>query len=173
MDLTRTVILGVVGGALAAWLAAAATSGTHQIVSVPPMKPAAIDASGAQLAAEIARLHDHLHPTVAPQEPARNLFEFGAARAPQIAAAAPTPVVEPPKPVAPEPPPLTLIGVAEDPGAAGGTPVRTAIISGRGQLFLVKEGEVVASRYRVTSIGADAVDLTEATDGSLLHLVLK
>ena len=164
MNITRTVILGVVGGALAAWFAAAATSGTRQIVLPPAPKTSAVDASGAELAAEIARLHDRLHPTTAPQQPARNLFEFklNAARVP----AAPTAVVDVPapvnEPVAAPDSALSLIGIADEAG------VRTAIIAGGGQLFLVKEGDLVADRYHVARVGADAVDLEPS-----LHLTLK
>ena len=161
----RTVIVGVVAGALAAWLAAAATSGTRQIVLPAAPRTSAVDASGAELAAEIARLHDRLHPTTAPQQPARNLFEFTLRAAPipapdRVADAAPA-VAREPAAESPDPA-LTLIGVAEDAG------VRTAIISGRGQLFLVKEGDLVGERYRVAHVGTDAVDLEPS-----LHLALK
>ena len=47
--------------------------------------------------------------------------------------------IAPATPPTPPPPPLKLVGIAEDAGADG--PVRTAIISGDGQLFLVKEGD--------------------------------
>jgi hypothetical protein len=164
MNITRTVILGVTGGALAAWLAADVT-GTRQIVVPTAPKTSAVDARGADLAAEIARLHDRLHPTAAPQQPARNLFEFklNASRTPaDVVHIAPAPAPELAAPaVAPEPA-FALIGVAEDGG------VRTAIISGHGQLFMVKDGELVADRYRVTHVGADAVDLDPS-----LHLTLK
>jgi hypothetical protein len=167
MKITRTVILGVTGGALAAWLAADVT-GTRQIVLPPAPKTSAVDARGADLAAEIARLHDRLHPTAAPQQPARNLFEFklNASRIPApaggVAAVAPTTAPELAAPAAAPEPAFALIGVAEDDG------VRTAIISGQGQLFMVKDGELVAERYRVTHVGADAVDLDPS-----LHLSLK
>ncbi len=70
------------------------------------------------------------------------------------------PIVEPlafAAPAATPEPAFALIGVAEDGG------VRTAIISGQGQLFMVKDGELVAERYRVTHVGADAVDLEPTT----------
>jgi hypothetical protein len=168
MNITRTVILGVTGGALAAWLAADVT-GTRQIVVPPATRTSGVDARGADLAAEIARLHERLHPTAAPQQPARNLFEFrlNGARTPAPAGGgigigidvAPAPAIEPA--AAPEPA-FALIGVAEDAG------VRTAIISGQGQLFMVKDGDLVAERYRVMHVGADAVDLDPS-----LHLTLK
>jgi hypothetical protein len=73
---------------------------------------------------------------------------------------------------APLPPsPLKLSGIAEDPGADG--PVRTAIISGQGQLFLVKEGEMVTTRYRVAKISADGVELVDVGTNATLRLVMR
>ncbi len=77
----------------------------------------------------------------------------------------------PAAPVAAPPPALKLAGIAEDAGPGG--PIRTAIISGLGQLFLVKEGERVAGRYRVTKIAADLVELADTGDGTVLRLPLK
>ena len=160
----RTVLLVLALAALAAWLAAASTSG---VPSARPIvaAPAAIDARGAALAAEIDRLHDRLRPTATPEHN-RNLFQF-AARVPTARAsvepAAPTP---PPIPVAVEPP-FKLIGIAEDSGT------RTAILSSPSQLLMVKEGELVVSKYRVTGISADAIELTDSTDGSVLRLALR
>jgi hypothetical protein len=64
-----------------------------------------------------------------------------------------------------------LIGVAEDAGPDG--PSRTAIISGPGQLYLVKEGETVASTYRVGRMSPDAVELVDTAGGPPLRLFLK
>lgn len=172
MNLPRTVIVGVVGGALAAWIAAAATSGSRHLDPPVVPKSAAIDASGAELAAEIIRLHDCLHPTTVPHQPVRNLFEFNAAMravAPP-AVPAPTPAAVPvtePASSAAVVAPLSLIGVAEDSG------VRTAIISAQGQLFLVREGEPVADRYQVARVGPDSVELTDGSGSTTVHLVLK
>jgi len=161
----RTVLLVLALAALAAWLAAASTSG---VPSARPIvaAPAAIDARGAALAAEINRLHDRLRPTATPEHN-RNLFQF-VARAPLASAAvapaaAPAP---PPIPVAVEPP-FKLIGIAEDAGT------RTAILSSPAQLLMVKQGDVVATKYRVAAISADAIELTDSVDGSVLRLVLR
>jgi len=172
MNLKRAATIVVVGGALLAWLAGAATSnralGPAPIVSVP-----AIDRSGAALEQEIARLHERLRPTAAPNPAGRNLFSFRSARvaaAPAPVAAAPAALVE--APPLPKPlPSLKLAGVAEDPGADG--PARTAIISGEGQLFTVKEGENVTARYRVAKISADVVELIDLTDNTVRRLALR
>jgi hypothetical protein len=172
MTARRAAILVIVLGTLAAWIAAAATSGVRDIKPVAPFSPPAIDTSGAALEADIARLHDRLRPTASPRL-GRDLFQFAAAR-PQITTPAATAEPQPTSIPALAPPPrLTLIGVAQD-GAESGT-VRTAIISTPGQLFLVKEGDEVTSagvRYRVTKISDDAADLS-AADQTPLHLALK
>ena len=52
-------------------------------------------------------------------------------------------------------------------GYRGRRPVRTAIISGEGQLYMVKEGEAVTPRYRVAKISADVVELVDLFDNSV------
>ena len=61
--------------------------------------------------------------------------------------------------------------MAEDAGPEG--PVRTAIVSGFGQLFLVKEGERVTARYQVAKISSDAAEIKDLGDNSTITLVLK
>ncbi len=68
-------------------------------------------------------------------------------------------------------PALRLIGVAED--SASGSPVRTAIISAPDQLYVVREGERVASRYGVAKISSDVVELVDTADSTELRLALK
>jgi hypothetical protein len=173
MNMNRTATI-VVGAALLAWLAGAATS-NHAIPPAPVVEPRAIESRGVELANEIARLHERLRPVATPRHPARNLFAYRALSAP-----APSPLVPAPRPplteAAPVPappalPPLKLAGIAEDSGADG--PDRTAFISGEGQLFMVKEGETVTKRYRVTKISADVVELIDLTDNSIRRLALR
>src|SRR5207244_1575600 len=93
----------------------------------------------------------------------RDLFKFAAARRPAPRAAIEEP--PPPPPVRrPAPPVLKLSGIAEDETPSG--PVRTAILSGLGQLFLVKEGENVTARFRVVKISADVVELADLDEGT-------
>jgi hypothetical protein len=66
---------------------------------------------------------------------------------------------------------LKLEGLAEDHNDQG--PVRTAIISGFGDVFLVKEGDNVTARYRVAKISPDAVELTDLTTDTPLRLALR
>jgi hypothetical protein len=173
MHLKRTAAIVVVGGALAAWLSAAMTPSERHTVSVPATRSAAVTLSSAELARETARLHERLRPDAVPRQPSRNLFTFHVAppRATVAAVAKPAVVEAPAVPAAPPMPALSLAGIAEDPGPGG--PIRTAVISGTGQLFLVKEGENVTPRYRVEKISADVVELTDLGDGSIRRLALK
>jgi hypothetical protein len=172
IHMKRTATIVVVGGALLAWLAGAATS-NRTIAPPPVVQRTAIEVRGDELAVEVARLHERLRPTATPRQPGRNLFSFQAAAArvaPTVAAPAPAALVEAPAAL-PALPPLKLAGIAEDAGPEG--PVRTAIISGPGQLFLVKEGETVMLRYRVAKISEDVVELIDLGDNSIRRLALR
>jgi uncharacterized small protein (DUF1192 family) len=172
MNLKRAATIVVVGGALLAWLAGAATS-NRAIDPAPLLSVPAIDARGEALEKEIARLHERLRPSAAPNQTGRNLFSFRSARAremPPAVVASHAALVEAPPLPAP-PPAFKLAGVAEDPGADG--PARTAIITGEGQLFTVKEGENVTARYRVVKISADVVELLDLTDNTVRRLALR
>jgi hypothetical protein len=172
MNWKRTATIGVVGGALAVWLAGAATS-NRRVVDTTIAKPTPIELRGAALAEEIARLRERLHPVAEPQRPSRNLFQFSSR------AAAPPSRVDPPPPAisdapaqqAPAAPPLKLVGIAEDPGPDG--PIRTAIISGLGQMFFVKEGDNIAGRFRVQHLSGEVVELSDLVDSTTLRLALK
>jgi hypothetical protein len=186
MSAKQTTMIFVGAAALAAWFSAAMTPGRPAAPSIV-QAPAPIDDKGAALAAEIARLHDRLKPDVTPRQASRNPFVFRST--PRTAAdlrprtAARTDVsVEGATVAEPEPPRLTLAGIAEDPGADGGPPVRTAIIAGEGQLFLVKVGDVVAVRaresgasieYRVADVSVDGAELVEVRDRSIRRLTLR
>jgi hypothetical protein len=172
MNPKRTATIVVVGGALLAWLAGAATS-NRAIDSAPVVTVPAIDSGGLALEKEIARLHERLRPTSTPTQSNRNLFSF---RSAPVRAVLPVPASPPAALVAAPPlppplPPLKLVGIAEDPGADG--PERTAIVTGEGQLFTVKEGENVTTRYRVARISADVVELVDLTDNSVRRLALR
>jgi hypothetical protein len=173
MNFTRTATILVVGAVLIAWLASAATSKRE---FQPPIitPPQAIDARGVELTKEIARLHERLRPTTPPADPRRNLFTFRARTAPAAArpdTASLLPATLEASTQRVSEPPLKLAGIAEDDGADG--PDRTAIISGGGQLFMVKEGDTVAGRYRVARISTDAVELTDVNAGIVRRLVMK
>ena len=172
MKLNRVVAFAVIGAALAAWFAAASTAGRRPIVVNPVQRTTPVEVRGAELAAEISRLRERLHPTTQPQAPTRNLFAFSRStvRRPEIVTR--PEVIEETQSSRPSAPPsLRLVGIAEEEGTDG--VVRTAIISSMGQLFFAKVGEEVTRRYRVENISGDAAVLTDVGDSSSLTLVLK
>jgi hypothetical protein len=173
MSLKRTTIIFVSAVALAAWFAAAMSPARPPVQRLTSTS-APIDATGAALASEIARLRERLRPEAAPRGPIRNPFRFSTAPG----RVAPAPVVESVvAPVLEKDIPratLTLAGIAEDPGPEG--PIRTAVITGSGQLFLAKPGDTLADRgltYRVERILEESVELTNLDDGAALRLTLK
>jgi hypothetical protein len=172
MHVKRTATIVLAGGALAAWFAGAATSNRALPDPIVP-RPHAIDRRGADLASEIAKLHERLRPTTAPRPAARNVFRFQVAPPPVVPAipVARPALVEVPAAVNIAEPPLRLAGVAEDAGPEG--PVRVAIVSGNDQLFMAKVGELVTPRYRVTAISAEAVELLDLETNALRRLALK
>src|SRR5438876_4547268 len=127
MNLTRAAAILAGVATLAALVAGAATA-RHEVPRPVALRPAAIDRRGADLAKEIARLHERLRPDAAPRPQARNLFSFHAPRAVHapVAAEPRSAVGEAPAPAALPPAPFKLVGIAEDPGANG--PIRTAFI---------------------------------------------
>jgi hypothetical protein len=171
MNMKRTATMAVVAGALLAWLAGAATS-TRQPAAAPAFGPAPMEISGAELASEVARLRERLRPVASPRDPGRNLFGFHTPPVrPTPAEAAPVPALSEARPAVIAQPSLKLSGIAEDPGPDG--PVRVAFIAGEGQLFMVKEGDRIASRFRVNRISADVVELTDLADNSVRRLAMK
>ena len=193
MSIKRTTIIFVGGVALAAWLSAAMNPGRAPTAPAA-LTPAPIDATGAVLSGEIARLRERLRPDATPRQASRNPFVFrsrssasrgssgssrgivgvGGAVAPTATdASADAGLVDRGRLR------LSLAGVAEDPGPAGGAPVRTAIISGNGQVFLAKEGDTVTDRgvenvnYRLGNISADSAELIDLRDNTIHRIVLK
>ncbi len=169
MNLTRTVAIGVAGGALITWLSWAATPAPRSM-RASPTSPRALDRDSGELAREIARLHEHLRPAVEP-EYARNVFAFPSrsAEPPSVAGAAGPAATTRPA-IAPRAPVLTLEGMAED--AVDAAIVRTAIIASAGRVYLAREGDAVTARYRVVRLSADAAELRDVDTGDTLRLVL-
>ena len=174
MKVKRILALGAAVGAVAAWWAAASTATPPRSSDNLVRKTTPVEMRGAELAAEIARLRERLHPTVAPQTPSRNLFEFAARRSapgPEVPAAPVAAAVEAPTPVI-TPPPLKLVGIAEDEGPEGA--VRTAIISSSsGELFFAKPGDRLADRYQIAKISSEAAEVTDLANDSTFTLILK
>jgi hypothetical protein len=157
-------------GGLAAWFALSTGTNRSRPAHLDAAAPSPLDARGVELAREAARLQRR-DDAGSPPRHARDPFRF-AETAPRLSR---TPPVALPAVIAPAPqpprPPLKLIGVAED--SETGTPVRTAIIAAPDQVYVVKEGERVMSRYGVARISADVVELVDTADASALRLALK
>ena len=176
MTIRRVFSFAVSTLALASWFSAASTPDVPSPVTrVAPRGPSPLDRSSALLQSEIDRLHDRLSPAARPSH-SRDLFRFNAPRPRRStqAAAASAAIVAPVTAAAPvqeQPPALQLIGVAED--AAPDGVVRTAILSGLGDVFLVKAGDVISGRFRVDQIAADAVQLTTISTSSVTTLALR
>ena len=165
---SRQAVYGVGAALLVTYLAAA-----NMPADPPPARargPRAAATSGTEsLAAEVraqaARLHARMAQAPVPEPNPRNPFAFGVATRPARPAlnhdAARLAVeIAPAMPMLPPLPALTLMGIAEE--TTPGGPRRTAVIAGDGEtLYMVAEGQPVGDRYKVTKIGADAVELED------------
>jgi hypothetical protein len=174
---SRIVLLGLLAVLVAVWGASASLplarsddqADRHAKEDDRQPPPALFDVDEAA-----TRLRNRQRESPAPREGGRNPFDYARVTAPS-APAAPAPPAEtlvPPPPSAPPPPVFTLSGIADKTGADG-TTVRTAVISGLGQLFFAKAGDAVTTRYTVTAIGADAVELRDVTTGETVRLALQ
>jgi hypothetical protein len=176
MTAKRVAVSLLCATVLAAWLASAA--GVMNQPQTPAPTPAPVQTTGTESLAEevqaqAGRLRERLASAPVPQRPARNPFEFAprvSASPKRVVASTPPPAVAT-VPVLPDPP-LSLVGIAEDASPAG--PVRTAIVTIEGgDTLLLRAGEFIGARYRVTAIGADAVELSDLTNGVVRRLVLR
>ena len=169
MTRTRAAAWIAGSGLLVAWLAAAANP---PVTPVPTAAPQRTPLEGKQpwrdLNAETDRLQHWLATAPLTRPPMRNPFKFVAPDPVPHSSGIPAAGVRPTVPA--PPPPLTLAGIAEN--DAGGTITRTAIVSADGQVFLAREGEIFADRYRVVRIGADAVELRDETADVIVRLGL-
>ncbi len=161
--------------ALATWLASAPAVVAPGESRLTP--PARFDAAATQavvvqmqeLNDEAERLARRLSEVEEFSAPARDPFRFARAAAPALPAPAPAPAaptIAAPLPV--PPPPFALSGIAED--RQGEVVVRTAVITGSGDLWLVRAGEKVEGKFEVTAVDADAVELIRADTGTTVRL---
>jgi hypothetical protein len=167
-----------IGGAtlLLAWLASAAgVSRAHPAARLEqrPGDLVQLDAIASDVQSEAARLRTRLAAAPAPAASRRNPFSFAA---PETAAhrSGPPAQLPPAATVVPVVPELVIefLGIAEQKTEAG--TVRTAMLAAPDdQLFMVTEGQEVGGRYRVSAIGADAVELNDLITGSTRRLALK
>jgi hypothetical protein len=160
---------------LVAWFAYAGVEPQPTSVqeSAKPVETSGTETLVHDVQAQAERLRTRLASAPVPQHPLRNPFAF-TPREPAVPREHRAPVAN----VAPEPPPapvepaIELIGMTVKQSPDG--PVRTAVISAlSGELFLVKEGEMIATRYKVVSVAADTVELSDLLTGATRRLTLK
>jgi hypothetical protein len=172
----RTVLYLAGGGVLVAWLAAANmpsqdTDRTRE--PARPVAPAPAAAIAEDVHAQAVRLQARMAHAPAPERNPRNPFAFGAtprprAAEPEVRAA----TVDPAAVFVPPPPALTLMGIAEEYVIGGYR--RTAVLGGDGDaIFMVAEGDRVGDRYKVTKIGADAIELEDLVTKAYRRLGLR
>jgi hypothetical protein len=161
------------GGAvlLGGWFASAAgVIRQPRPIHVPARSPEAVqlDAVAMDVQSQASRLRHRMAGAPAPKAPFRNPFVFLDRETPPMTTARPAP---PPAEVRFEPmvAPLEpeLLGIAEE-----GT-TRTAILGLGDELIMVTVGQEVAGRYRVSAVGADAVELKDLATGATRRLALK
>lgn len=187
----RKTALYLTGGTLfVAWLAAAnmPSQDGHQAPDrARPSETVSTTTLADEVHAQARRLQSRMAQAPVPENSSRNPFSFAArqrverASQPVTAAVA----VEPaPLPMAP-PPMLTLMGIAEE-SVIGGIR-RTAVIALRDPqgnpdpaggadadtILMVNEGQPVGSRYLVTKIGADAVELEDIVTKAYRRIALR
>jgi hypothetical protein len=179
MTSRTAAVYGVGGVLLVGWLAAANMPSQDPGRAREPRDrraatPAGSDAIAAEVRSQAARLHVRMSQAPVPDANPRNPFAFVAAprpSRPETGTVRATVVEEPPAPATPPPPALILMGIAEDPSPAG--PRRTAVIGQGDDLLIVTEGQLILGRYKVTKIGADAVELEDVTIHGFRRLALR
>jgi hypothetical protein len=170
MTSRKAAVYGVGAALLFAYLAAAnmpAPESPTRERAPRPAGTAGAESLAVEVRAQAAKLHARMAQAPVPDPNPRNPFSFGLA--PRGARPAPAhdgvvhaavADIAAPEAVASPLPALILMGVAEETTVAG--PRRTAIIGGDGDaIYMVAEGQPVGSRYKVTKIGADAVELED------------
>jgi hypothetical protein len=180
MTFTRAAAMVSGGALLVTWFAVAGSAPEQDTPPVGDRTPTATSGPGS-LAAEVeqqaVRLRARLAQAPTPDGAPRNPFSFGQPRSSR-ARALPSPALAPPvsapadPPAAASAPALVLMGIAEEPSFEG--PHRTAVIGGAGdELYIVMEGQPFAGRYKVKTIGVDAIELEDTLTGGFRRLALR
>lgn len=181
MKSRSVAVYGTCGAVLVACLAAANMPSQEPEPAAPrAARPAPIspDAIVAEVQSEAARLHARTAGAPAPSAAVRNPFAFGALNAPGTrhqpsgTGIVQATVASDAGPAGPPPPVLVLMGIAED--TAGTALHRTAIVGDAAEtIYMLVEGDSFAGRYKVTKIGADAVELEDLTTKAFRRIAMK
>jgi len=181
MTLRSAAVYGSCGAVLVACLAAAnMPSQDSELARTPQAPRRAPEAIAVDVQSQAARLHARMADAPAPVASFRNPFAFNettriARPSDSMVHAAIAPV--PPVTFTPAPPQLVLMGIAEDATPAG--PQRTAVLAlpqaqgDSDDVLFAREGDSILGRYRVTKIGADAVELEDLTTNAYRRLALR
>lgn len=177
MNRTRVVLLGLLAVLVAVWVSSASLPSAPVESAAEKAARAAAAAQPAPLPFDVTAVAERLRvqrrEAPSPRRDGRNPFEFAATRVtppPHVAApSTPAPSVAS-EPATPPPPPLTLSGIVDK--TDGDQKVRTAVISGLGQLFFAKTGDTIATRYEVTAITPDVVELRDIYTKQTTRLAL-
>jgi Tfp pilus assembly protein PilP len=166
MTSRRAAVYGVGAALLVTYLAAAnmpSPDPPSREGAAHPAATAGAESLAVEVRSQAARLHARMAQAPVPGPNHRNPFSFELA--PRVARPASSGMVhaavaEDAVIPAPALPALMLMGIAEETTAAG--PRRTAVIGGDGDtIYMVLEGQLLGWRYKVTKIGADAVELED------------
>ncbi len=175
MDRVPVMVFVAGIGVLAAWLAgsAGARSRLQTEVPVPPPEASPFDPMIEQIRSQALRLERYRREASPPHRGVRNPFRFESKTEREGAVAGTIPArtdleTEP----APPWEGLDLIGIAEDPGPDG-RPIRTAVITGGSELYLVTVGERFGGRFTVAGIEAGAASILDEPTGEEFLLRLK
>jgi|SRR5687767_76071 hypothetical protein len=166
----------VASGAMvvATWLASHAPVGRPREQPTSAPSPSRTETAAAEIQREADRLHSRLNRVASYKFPSRDPFQFSARPAARAIPRQPVMSVTESLPsVVAQPPTLRMMlsGIGED--VVGDQVVRTAIISTPDNVHIVKIGDTIGDIYKVTTIDADAVELTRLEDGSAVRLSLR
>jgi hypothetical protein len=170
---TAALVLSII--AFGVWLAIAtglviAPPDSISRESTPVASP--LDPVIRSVQSQSARLQAYLAsvPELAP--PVRDPFAFSRPARPGVGRRSGSSVTTPDEPhAAAARPSLALVGIAED--GSPDAPVRTAVISGMGQLFLMKEGETFGGRFEVVRISTESALVRDRLELSVFTLTLR
>jgi hypothetical protein len=180
---SRKAAVYLVGAALlVTYLASANMPAPERASRARAARPAATavaESLAGEVRAQAAKLHERMAQAPVPAPSLRNPFSFGVAPRTATAPArhdgmvhAAVASVGAPVAFTPPLPALTLMGIAEE--TAAGATRRTAVIGGDGDtIYMVVEGQAVGDRYRVTRIGADAVELEDLVTKGYRRIALR
>jgi hypothetical protein len=163
MPIVRGILVSCLVAFVTVWLVASGMAPSR----VPPGEreiavPAASDAP--DRITPVERLRRRLSTMPGARQRDRDPFHFASPPAAAPAASSDALRGRDEQPAVPKPR-LRLLGIAQD--VRDGQPVRTAVIGGMNQVYLVGEGDQMALRFLVKRVGADSVDVEDMTDGTI------